>query len=94
MSTLDHAEANHNGVVVEEVPAHERTDNKFKDPVTNPKHLCIGDYNLAKCCGNNRLATCFSETSARHVGVGTLSHSHLLLVILCHMTGAQWDVLD
>ena len=73
MSTLDLAEANHNGVVVEEVPAHERTAIKFKDPVTGQKYLSIGDYKLAKCCGNNRLATCFSETSARHVGFGTLS---------------------
>ena len=42
-----------------------------------------------KTTGVEELCTCFDN---REILYGTLSHSHLLLVLLCWMTGARWDL--
>ena len=37
---------------------------------------------------------CFTPISARGAIVGTLSHTHLLLALLCIAKGAKWDTTD
>ena len=94
-SCLDYAEANHNGVAVEEVPpAVWAQGGGLKDPITKESYEGIGRYNLECCRGAAYLDTCFTDAQARAVIVGTLSHSHLLLVLLCIAAGAKWNVLD
>ena len=93
-STLDQAEADHNGVVIEEVPAEVRMASGFKDPFTTKAYEGIGRYNFEMCCRSECLRTCFTEEAAHAVVYGTLSHSHLLLFLLSAWTGAKWDALD
>ena len=88
---FDASEANHNGIAVEEVPLQEHG---AKDPVTGKTYRSIGDYNVEMSSNNSFLKTCFSLESARRVVAGTLSHSHLLLVLLCCRTCAKWDLVD
>ena len=76
---FDLEEANHGGVCVQEVPGEER-------------HRCETSYewNL----NNNRdtlLQGCFPSDAAV-VAYGTLSHSHLLLTLLCWYHGLKWDI--
>ena len=71
-------EANHEGVCVQELPANERPtgyDTSF-------------ERNVLQCMGTP-LEGCFSidETIVAH---GTLSHSHLLLTMLCWANGLKW----
>jgi len=94
-STLDQAEADHNGIVVEEVPAEVRLMMPdFKDPVTRKPYEGIGQYNYKMCQHSDYLRTCFDEDDARRVVLGTLSHSHLLMFLLCALTGAKWNIVD
>ena len=93
-STCDEAEANHNGVCVEEVPPEVRGGPGFRDPWTKLPYEGIGKYNLDKVSAAEYLSTCFDEIGARLICFGTLSHSHLLLVLLCAVTRAKWDVND
>ena len=94
ISKFDYAEANHNGVAVEEVPADVQAVHGFVDPVTSAKYEGIGRYSHRMCDGAEYLVTCFSADQARAVIAGSLSHSHLLLVLLCILTGAKWDQKD
>ena len=55
----------------------------FRDPITREPYEGIGHYNLASCKGTEYLETCFDEVAMRGVTAGTLSHSHLLLVLIC-----------
>jgi hypothetical protein len=103
-SYMDHAEANHNGVVVEEVPADVQAAPGFKDPVKaavaadysygKATYEGIGHYNYRMCNGSDYLGSCFTEDQARGVVAGTLSHSHLLLVLLSMAKGGEWKVTD
>jgi hypothetical protein len=97
-SCLDLAEADHNGIVVEEIPADVRASSAvaghFMDPHTGKQYEGIGRYNLAMCLGSNYLQTCYNNCDIHGVIYGTLSHSHLLLFLLCAMTGAKWDIVD
>ena len=81
----DQDEADHNGVVVEEVPASERD---------NYKHLSLPTYtkyNQDQTAGKECLKTGFVNIESLY---GTLSHSHLLIVLLCWKTRAHWDWKD
>ncbi len=77
-------EANHEGVCVQELPVDERTRGPLNldRPYTSYKEFNKGH------CTNPQLRTCFNDDS--DTLYGTLSHSHLLLVLLAMKTGAQW----
>ena len=77
-------EANHEGVCVQEVPMDER---RGEDPAV----AGYFKWNLANA-EDPKLKVCFTEHT--HVAYGTLSHSHLLLVLLAFVNGAEWDVPD
>ena len=82
------SEANHEGVSVEEIPcseraAHSRSDGSPYEP--------YGDYNIRQC-DHKYLVECFSQL--HDIMYGTLSHSHLLLVLLSWLNGAEWKIDD
>ena len=87
-------EANHNGVAVEEVPAEVRMSKGFADPVSGGAYEGIGNYNARMSSGSEMMQRCFILIPARGVIVGTLSHTHLLLSLLCIAKGAKWDTTD
>jgi len=91
---FDYAEANHNGVAVEEIPPAVQAARDFCDPWSKKKYEGLGAYNLRMCDGAEYLCNIFTQDGARQIVAGTLSHSHLLLVLLCILTGAQWNVKD
>ena len=85
---FDYAEANHNGVAVEEffgrvaaVAAHDTLKR-------------VGEYNYQKCLGSPALGQCFGSAKYGDIIAGTLSHSHLLLVLLCIKGNARWNIDD
>ena len=58
--------------------------------------MCIrdrpyGDYNIRQC-DHKYLVKCFSQL--HDIMYGTLSHSHLLLVLLSWLNGAEWKIDD
>ncbi len=78
-------EANHEGVCVQEVPASERRT----DPLSPDKpYVTYKALNLDRSNRSHLLRTCFNALS--DTMYGTLSHSHLLLVLLAILTGAPW----
>ena len=93
---FDYAEANHNGVAVEEIPASVQAEGIiiFRDPVTKEVYEGIGEYNYKHCSGSEYLGTCFDKIEARSVLAGTLSYSHLLLVLLSVRSKAKWKTYD
>ena len=70
------SEANHEGVVVEEVPFCTRAEYSRS---SGSQYESYADYNFRNC-DHQYLATCFA--SALDIMYATLSHSHLLLVLL------------
>ena len=76
-------EADHQGVVVEEVPGDEQA--KLKEYET------YHAWNVKKA-GGSHLAACFHRSSGTTGNFGTLSHSHLLLVLLAIEAGAKWRI--
>ena len=74
----DESDANHNGVCVEDLPATEQERG----------YVSMLQHNKNKVAGT-MLEVCFSSSSAIY---GTLSHSHLLLVLLSWLCGAKWNV--
>ena len=85
---FNQSEANHEGVSVEEIPcseraAHSRSDGSPYEP--------YGDYNIRQC-DHKYLVKCFSQL--HDIMYGTLSHSHLLLVLLSWLNGAEWKIDD
>ena len=92
--SFDYAEANHNGVAVEEMPPGVQSEAGFFDPWTRKKYEGYGAYNLRMCDGSTYLRSAFTEDLVRQIVAGTLSHSHLLLALLCIMAGAEWNVKD
>ena len=91
---FDYDEANHNVVSVEEVPAEVRMSKDFADPVSGSAYEGIGNYNERMGSGSEMMQRWFAPISARGVIVGTLSHTHLLLSLLCIAKGAKWDTTD
>ena len=69
-------EANHEGVCVEEMPYSERTKHSRSD---GSSYEPYADYNMRQC-DHPYLEKCFS--TSQDIMFGTLSHSHLLLVLL------------
>ena len=76
-------EADHAGVCVEEIPISARDEVKAG-------YETFKCYNLRRCRGNVALEKCFSESD--DVLYGTLSHSHLLLILRAWLNGAKWDI--
>ena len=81
------SEAHHEGVCVQEVPGSEQA--KIAAAAANNPYQSYHDYNVEKCkgpilsaCYNGKLDTLY----------GTLSHSHLLLVLLSFKNQAVWEV--
>ena len=83
-------EANHEGVCVEEVPFNERSAATADGSaaVAAPYESYV-DFNR-KNTDHPFLSACFSDQS--DVMYGTLSHSHLLLVLLNFANGGHWKV--
>ena len=75
-------EADHEGVCVEEVPSHEQ---KNYPAVAGTPYVTYRDYNMANSA-EPRLLACFRDTD--DIMYGTLSHSHLLLVLRSFLHGA------
>ncbi len=82
------SEANHEGVVVEEVPFCKRAEYIRS---SGSQYESYADYNLRNC-DHQHLAKCFA--SALDIMYATLSHSHLLLVLLSWSNGADWKLED
>ena len=76
----DEADANHNGVVVQEIPADEAPED----------YHTILQFNEAHTSGKQDLKSCFS--ACKSLEFGTLSHSHLTLVLRCWLTNATWGI--
>ena len=72
-------EADHAGVCVENIPKDLQSE-QVRD---------LREWNKEKVAGVVELSTCFDD---REILFGTLSHSHLVLVLLCWMTGAPWHL--
>ena len=74
-------EVNHAGVVVEERPL---------AAVAEPGYESMSAYNTTHSKADELLVTCFDDGS--DVRYGTLSHSHMLLVLRAWLTKAKWDI--
>ena len=85
---FNQSEANHEGVNVEEVPFGERAAHSRR--IGSP-YQPYSDYNNGQC-DHLLLGSCFINSI--DVMYGTLSHSHLLLVLLSWLNGAEWKVED
>ena len=75
------AEANHEGVCVQEIPTKERP----------PGYETSLEVNQRKTMGT-LLEGCFPADS--NAGHGTLAHGHLLLSLLCWLFGLKWGIPD
>ena len=73
---------------MQEVPESERA--KHSPSVGSP-YQPYADYNIRQC-DHKFLEKCFSHS--HDIMFGTLSHSHLLLVLLSWLNGAEWKVED
>jgi hypothetical protein len=88
-SCLDLAEADHNGIVVEEIPADVRASSAvaghFMDPHTGKQYEGIGRYNLAMCLGSNYLETCYNNLryTRGHLR-DAISLAPALVPLVCH----------
>ena len=85
---FNQSEANHEGVCVEEIPYSERAKHKRSDGLP---YETYADYNIRQC-DHLFLDKCFSHLN--DIMYGTLSHSHLLLVLLSWLNGAEWKIDD
>ena len=74
---------------MQEVPAEHRAH----DPsYTIAPYETYAQYNARSCGQQGPLKTCFPEDALLDILYGTLSHCHLLLVLLCLPTGATWEL--
>ena len=87
MDAFDQAEADHNGIVVEEVPTEALAD--FTE-----KHSTIRAYNQLRTAPDPLLQLCFPQSMSSTILFGTLSHSHLLLVLLSFLYSGEWKHKD
>ena len=78
--------ANHEGVVVEEVPFCKRAEHSRS---SGSPYESYADYNVRNC-DHQYLARCF--LNALGIMYATLSHSHILLVLLSWLNGADWKL--
>jgi hypothetical protein len=80
-------EANHEGVCVQEVPPEEKNSDALNKDGLYESYLA---YNKKKTAGLEALITTFSK--AHFIAYGTLSHSHLLLILRAMSSGAIWPI--
>ena len=80
------AEADHEGVCVEEYPAVELCRKKDADPLFKTYTEFNHDH------AQGFLRECFKRSCVTPVAYGTLSHSHLCLVLRAIVNGAKWPV--
>ena len=78
-------EANHAGVCVEEVPAGVEIPKEIEKTYER-----IKDYNFKKCT-DERLSVCFAHGMS-DIMYGSLSHSHLILVLLALKNNVKWPL--
>ena len=76
-------EADHAGVCVEEIPISARAEVK-------EGYETFKSFNERRSRGNDLLEKCFLQSD--DVLYGTLSHSHLLLILRAWLNGAKWDI--
>ena len=77
---FEDADANHNGVCVQEYP-----------PGSHPGgYKTMLEWNKEQAASRSDLKTCFAAT--RNIEYGTLSHSHLMMIFRCWLTQAQWGI--
>ena len=77
---FDSEDANHGGVCVQEIPVE----------ATPRNWLPSYDWNQRNT-SDTLLQACF-PSDAEVAAYGTLSHSHLLLTLLCWLHGVKWDI--
>ena len=82
-------EANHEGVVVQELPP-EQHEAYFKK--WGIYYKTFREYNIAKVRSVSALRPAFTETITCQFG--TLSHSTLVVGLLCLLNGAVWDLTE
>ena len=78
-------EANHEGVCVQELPSQEWQNGD----TPQLRYETYKDFNI-RSCESLPMSCCFGNESEVHYG--TLSHSHLLLVLLCLQNGVRWPM--
>ena len=78
-------EADYQGVCVQAAPP--EVDPKAGYGMKEPELIA---YQKVNCAGHPSLMSCFMDD--QHVLYTTLSHSHLLLVLLCWMNRAKWTI--
>ena len=78
-------ECNHAGVCVEEMPLSAVADHKGR--------MSYAQFNEA-CSGRDELLTGMFKAPYDDIRAGTLSHSHLSLLLRAFMVRAQWNVPD
>ena len=83
------AEADHEGVCVQEYPAEQIVKKKKKD---NPNFQTYDAF--IRDAAQGPLKQCFDRSGGTEVTYGTLSHSHLCLVLRAIVNGAKWPVPD
>ena len=85
--------ANQEGVCIQEIPGPDQTGFQTDGLValtSDKKYMTYQAYNLNAVAGVPQLRSCFSTA---HSGqFGTISHSHLLLVLLSLKNNAVWDL--
>ena len=79
---------NHEGICVQEMPYSERANHSRSD---GSPYQPYADYNIRQC-NHQFLEKCFSHS--HDIMFGTLSHSHLLHVLLSWAHGAEWALED
>ena len=81
-------EADHQGVCVRQ-PTDEKSDGK--SAVADS----FAEYNQKRCQGQPYLEKCFGAVGATsNIAFGMLYLNHILLVLLCWLFAAQWDLDD
>ncbi len=82
------AEADHEGVCVQEYPM----DKLYLKKQHDSTFCSLNEYNRENAQGC--LKDCFESGCGTQVAYGTLSHSHLCLVLRAIVNGAKWPIPD
>ncbi len=89
LSGFNTKEANHEGVVVQELPPEQHEAFRQKWGIC---YKTFREYNIAKVGSVSALRPAFTETITCQFG--TLSHSTLVVGLLCLWNGAVWDLFE
>ena len=82
-------EANQEGVCVQELPSDQRDSEPLPTSTQLRGYETYKEFNRRNCEGI-AMRCCFDD--ACDIVHGTLSHSHLLMVLLCLQKGAEWQM--